>query len=80
MMRYVAAVDAECQRAVSRVILADYPSHSFLGEEDVSAGSDASSLALSGVIEDEWLWVVDPIDGTTNFASGMPLATVSIAL
>ncbi|KAL1524660.1 hypothetical protein AB1Y20_019546 [Prymnesium parvum] len=74
------AVDAECQSEVSRIILEAYPSHTFLGEEDVAAGSAASGSALAEVIQDEWLWVVDPIDGTTNFASGMPLATVSIAL
>ena len=74
------AVDAECQATVSSIISSDYPTHSFLGEEDVAAGDTASGEALAGVLEDEFLWVVDPIDGTTNFASGMPLATVSFAL
>lgn len=74
------AVDAECQEAVFSVISNAHPTHTFLGEEDVAAGNAASDAALAGVLRDEWLWVVDPIDGTTNFASGMPLATVSIAL
>ncbi|MBS7372537.1 MAG: inositol monophosphatase, partial [Muribaculaceae bacterium] len=46
-----------------------YPSHSILSEE---SGTDA--------IESEWQWVVDPIDGTTNFKSGLPYFAISIGV
>jgi fructose-1,6-bisphosphatase/inositol monophosphatase family enzyme len=39
--------------------------------------SDALEFSLKGVGK-EWLWCVDPIDGTTNFASGLPVSPHSI--
>ena len=54
--------------------------HSFLGEEGVKPGPEASDRALQSVIEAEYLWVVDPVDGTTNFVHGFPFFSVSIAL
>jgi fructose-1,6-bisphosphatase/inositol monophosphatase family enzyme len=46
-----------------------YPGHGLLGEE----GSDEA-------LEAEYLWVADPLDGTANFANGLPLFAVSLAL
>ncbi len=74
------AVDAECEAAIRAAVTASHPSHSFLGEESVAPGSDASTSALGAVVDDSYLWVVDPIDGTTNFASGLPLSAVSIGV
>jgi myo-inositol-1(or 4)-monophosphatase len=62
--------------------LATFPDHEFLGEEDVPPGKEASAAALNAKIEstgDGWLWIVDPIDGTTNFVNGMPLCMPSVA-
>jgi myo-inositol-1(or 4)-monophosphatase len=60
--------------------LATFPEHDFLGEEDVPPGKEASSAALDAKLTDGgWLWIVDPIDGTTNFVHGMPLCMPSIA-
>jgi len=73
-------VDALCQQAIEAAVSARHPSHAFLGEESVKPGVDASSAALGSVAESDWLWVVDPIDGTTNFASGLPLSAVSIGI
>jgi len=70
------AVDTECEKVIREVVHVRYPDHNFLGEE--SAGSsDAMDavLALPG-----WLWVVDPIDGTTNFVAGQPLSAVSVGV
>lgn len=47
-----------------------YPDHAILGEEGGCRGNAAS----------DWRWVVDPLDGTTNYSQGLPLFTVSIAL
>ena len=50
-----------------------------VGEEDIAPGIDASSKATQTYSSAEHLWIVDPIDGTTNFAFGMPLSGVIIA-
>src|SRR5690606_32309096 len=53
-----------------------YPAHAFLGEETGSqAGADGSEVE-----QPEFQWVIDPIDGTTNFIHGLPLYAISIAL
>jgi myo-inositol-1(or 4)-monophosphatase len=58
-----------------------YPDHEFLGEEQVAPGIDAAIAALEEKLAiPGWLWIVDPIDGTTNFASGIPLNMPSIAV
>jgi myo-inositol-1(or 4)-monophosphatase len=53
-----------------------------LGEEDVPPGKEASAAAIDAKLEScksGWLWIVDPIDGTTNFVHGMPLCMPSVA-
>ncbi|KAF1776951.1 Inositol monophosphatase, metal-binding site [Phytophthora cactorum] len=51
----------------------------FLGEENVEPGSEASARALRDMVSKEWLWIVDPIDGTTNFVHHRPASVVSVA-
>jgi myo-inositol-1(or 4)-monophosphatase len=54
-----------------------------LGEEDVPPGKEASAAAIDAKLSEEsspWLWIVDPIDGTTNFVHGMPLCMPSVAV
>lgn len=63
--------------------MAAFPDHDFLGEEQVPAGIEASVKALEEKLTEPkspWLWIVDPIDGTTNFAHGIPLNMPSIAV
>lgn len=55
---------------VAGMIAERYPDHAILGEEGGCRGNAAS----------DWRWVVDPLDGTTNYSQGLPLFTVSIAL
>lgn len=51
-----------------------------MGEEGVAPGKEASTAALDTKLTDDgWLWIVDPIDGTTNFVHGMPLCMPSVA-
>jgi myo-inositol-1(or 4)-monophosphatase len=77
----VTEVDGQCQAAIEALVAARFPGHRFLGEEAVEAGPEASAAALAQSLElSGWLWVVDPIDGTTNFASGLPLSAVSIGV
>jgi len=51
------------------VLQKEVPDHGFLGEEG----------GVSGNADSEYLWCIDPIDGTTNFAAGYPSFGVSVA-
>lgn len=71
----VTDADVAAQQCIESRILAAFPSHQFLGEE-CSEPSIVREMASSV----EWLWVVDPLDGTTNYVHKMPNFAVSIAL
>jgi len=62
-------LDVRCQALIEKTLAAAYPEIPVLGEE----GS-------TGDVGAEYRWVIDPIDGTVNYAYGMPHAAVSIAL
>jgi len=77
----VTAVDAECQEIVERHIRERYPTHALLGEESVAPGIEAAMDALRvSSAASEYLWIIDPVDGTTNFVAGLPLCAVSVGL
>ena len=65
----VTEVDLESQRLIKEYLLSRNPEHEFLGEE---GPRDAH--------HGDFLWIVDPLDGTKNFAHGYPMFAVSIAL
>ncbi|OQR86770.1 inositol monophosphatase [Achlya hypogyna] len=76
----VTVVDKQCQEIIASHVALKHPTHRLLGEEDVAAGSAASRAAIEAMDGAEWLWVVDPIDGTTNFVHARPASVVSIAV
>jgi myo-inositol-1(or 4)-monophosphatase len=88
----VTNVDRECEQAVRDFILSKYPDHKFLGEEggiqqaaqtdSDSAGKERRPVKGKSAPKSngEYVWIVDPIDGTTNFVKGIPHVAVSIAL
>ena len=63
---YLTATDGEVEKLVRRRLLGAFPGDTVLGEEDGGQVSDCT-------------WVVDPIDGTSNFARGIPYFCVTIA-
>lgn len=66
----VTSVDRDCERIIVDILQCEFPSHSILAEEQTQiAGSDG-----------EYRWIIDPLDGTTNFAHGYPQVSISIAL
>ena len=67
----VTQADLASQQAVRRVLLGAFPDHGFLGEEQ-----DGQPVALNA----EYVWIVDPLDGTTNLVHGLPHFAVSVAL
>ncbi|QAY68485.1 inositol monophosphatase family protein [Paenibacillus protaetiae] len=76
----VTEVDKGAEKLIRSLLLTHFPEHSFLGEEGVEPGPAASAKALEDVKDAEYLWIVDPVDGTTNFVHGFPFFSVSIAL
>lgn len=66
----VTTADLEAEREFRRIVGARFPDHAVIGEE---AEQDRASAASHR-------WVIDPVDGTTNFAQGLALFSVSIAL
>ena len=69
---YVSDVDKSAEAAIIEVLSSAYPSHAFLAEE---SGESANLNPNS-----EFVWIIDPLDGTTNFLHGFPQYCVSIAL
>lgn len=70
----VTEVDQEAEMLIRSRINQAFPEHQILGEEGVYQGQEVS-------LEDsEYVWLVDPIDGTNNFIKGLPGYTVSIGL
>jgi myo-inositol-1(or 4)-monophosphatase len=66
---FVTEVDRQTERIIIDTILKVYPQHSILAEESGRFTHDP-----------DYLWVIDPLDGTTNFLHGFPQFAVSIAL
>lgn len=76
-------VDGAVQELIERSVADTFPTHGFLGEESVAAGAKASKEALEAAMDaadTEWLWICDPIDGTTNFVQSLPLVGISIGV
>lgn len=76
----VTEVDKGAEQMIRRLILTHFPDHAILGEEGVPPGPEAFDKALEEVRDEEYLWIIDPIDGTTNYVHGNPYYSVSIAL
>ncbi len=73
----VTDADVAAQIAISKALFEAYPSHGFLGEEGAAGISESQ---IQGNESSPYQWVVDPLDGTTNYAHGFPQYAVSIAL
>jgi myo-inositol-1(or 4)-monophosphatase len=69
----VTDADLEAQDVVQRIVLEAWPGHSVMGEEDQQ---DTSTQGRDSA----YRWIVDPLDGTTNFVHGVPHFCVSLAL
>ena len=68
---FVTEVDHAAEAAIIETILTAYPGHAILGEE---------TGRQHGAKHSDYLWIIDPLDGTTNFIHGFPVYCVSIAL
>jgi myo-inositol-1(or 4)-monophosphatase len=68
---FVTEVDHASEQAIIETLLTAYPGHGILAEE---------SGSQHGAKDSECVWIIDPLDGTTNFIHGFPVYCVSIAL
>lgn len=68
---FVTEVDQASEQAIIDTLLSAYPGHGILAEE---------SGSQHGAKDSEFVWIIDPLDGTTNFIHGFPVYCVSIAL
>ena len=68
---FVSEIDHAAEAAIVETLLGAYPSHAILAEEGTAKGENANA---------EYVWIIDPLDGTTNFLHGFPQYCVSIAL
>ena len=66
----ITKADKESEKVIISIIEENFPEHSILAEE---SGQKTAH-------DNEFLWIIDPIDGTTNFAHGYPVFCISIAL
>ena len=64
---FVSEVDTQAEAEIIGIIRKLYPNHAFLAEESGSSGND------------DTVWIIDPLDGTTNFLHEFPIFSVSIA-
>ncbi|MAR34536.1 MAG: hypothetical protein CL714_03300 [Chloroflexi bacterium] len=67
----VTSIDKKSQEIVYKVMIKNFPDHVLLGEED----SDYNEKKAK-----DWMWIVDPIDGTTNYVNKLPMFAISIAI
>jgi myo-inositol-1(or 4)-monophosphatase len=65
---YVSEIDRSAEREIIDIIHKHYPEHAILAEESGSSG------------DNDAVWIIDPLDGTTNFLHGFPVFAVSIAV
>jgi myo-inositol-1(or 4)-monophosphatase len=68
---FVSEVDRKAEEVIIQTVLEAYPGHGILAEE---------SGREHGARNSEYVWIIDPLDGTTNFLHGFPVYAVSIAL
>src|SRR3954453_7789147 len=68
---FVTEIDQASEAIIIQTLLEAYPGHGILAEE---SGSE------HGAKDSEFVWIIDPLDGTTNFIHGFPFYCVSIAL
>ena len=78
---FVTEVDKAAEAAIIEVLQTAYPAHGILAEESGRswAAGAAAAVEKSGE-EPDYVWIIDPLDGTTNFIHGFPQYCISIAL
>jgi myo-inositol-1(or 4)-monophosphatase len=66
----VTTIDRETERKIVEILQRNFPDHSILAEEETDLRGD----------DNEYRWIIDPLDGTTNFVHGYPQVSISVGL
>ncbi|TET66721.1 MAG: inositol monophosphatase [Candidatus Zixiibacteriota bacterium] len=69
VVNLVTDIDRKSERLIHRILRSHFPNHSFFAEEEVREKTSS-----------DYLWTIDPLDGTTNYAHGFPIFCVTISL
>jgi len=79
---FATQVDVANEELITRAISSAFPSHRIIGEETVGSGPLPPLVRrdADGPDAPSHVWIVDPVDGTTNFAAGIPLTCVSVGM
>ncbi len=77
---FVTEVDRAAEEAVITTLRQAYPTHAFLAEESGHSAGNTDQPPKQTPQQAENIWIIDPLDGTTNFIHGLPHYCVSIAL
>ncbi|MCR9247020.1 MAG: inositol monophosphatase [bacterium] len=70
----VTAADRAAEELIVQGLFAEFPDHGVLAEEGVLTTAGETDK------ESDWVWIIDPLDGTTNYVHGVPFFAVAIAL
>lgn len=73
---FVTNADQAAETLITNAILKKYPDHAILAEE----ASFNVNIQAKDYVKSKYIWIIDPLDGTTNFSHGLPIYSVSIAL
>ncbi|HEX2166626.1 MAG TPA: inositol monophosphatase family protein [Longimicrobiales bacterium] len=76
---FVTHVDRAAESVIVERITAHFPGHRLLAEEAAAERGGSHGVRSDGN-EDDWTWIIDPLDGTTNYLHGYPAYAVSIAV
>ena len=66
----VTEIDKKIETQIRKTILKYFPKHKFIGEE----------FGSQKIVKNDFVWIIDPIDGTTNYIQGLPMCCISIGL
>lgn len=77
---FVTNADRESEALIYGKLHEAFPAYRFYGEEEISGGGVCEDVYLDAIGSDTGLWVVDALDGTTNYIHGVPQCVISIAL
>lgn len=71
---FVSEIDTQAEAAIIEIVRRSYPDHAILAEESGHSGGRSAEH------ESEFTWIIDPLDGTTNYLHGFPQFAVSIGI
>lgn len=76
---FVTEIDVWAEEQIKKAVLTAFHSHVIIGEESMTELVEQTGKKLEHLAREDHVWIVDPIDGTSNFVNGLPHSAVSIA-